>query len=343
MTEIGIHGIINTLETRKNKRIVENNMSNKEAEKTEQLIQFYKEDTAGENLQALIHQMKKTIFLIPAMLPDTPEINEIKQKVKDNPGVKINLPKGTAPMPAILTNQNGGKFFPIYSTKEQIPKEPKFDLLMNMPFGACCSFAMDERLEVEGIALNPFTDNLLFKKPMLEAIKKADEEAKKSVKQIQMTPKQFQIMMRQRAELHDFPARAFQEGVEFVQRLSDEKEAVVNEIYQNAYQNHELNPYEESNFSVMALNISEELLLVRVDLPPINESAQLCYRVYVTLNPKTEEIHYFTIERGRGKDERNLCGVNKEGKHIEYGEAPVEGVEIQRIIDIIEGEKEAEN
>ena len=212
---------------------------------------------------------------------------------------------------------------------------------MNMPFGACCSFAMDERLEVEGIALNPFTDNLLFKKPMLEAIKKADEEAKKSVKQIQMTPKQFQIMMRQRAELHDFPARAFQEGVEFVRRLSDEKEAVVNEIYQNAYQNHELNPYEESNFSVMALNISEELLLVRVDLPPINESAQLCYRVYV--NPKTEEIHYFTIERGRGKDERNLCGVNKEGKHIEYGEAPVEGVEIQRIIDIIEGEKEAEN
>ena len=50
MTEIGIHGIINTLETRKNKRIVENNMSNKEAEKTEQLIQIYKEDPAKENL-----------------------------------------------------------------------------------------------------------------------------------------------------------------------------------------------------------------------------------------------------------------------------------------------------
>ncbi len=85
-------------------------MNSKEVEKTEQLIQYYKEDSAQENLQALVHQMKKTVFLIPAMLPDTPEINEIKQKVKENPGVKINLPKGTAPMPAILTNQWGEIF-----------------------------------------------------------------------------------------------------------------------------------------------------------------------------------------------------------------------------------------
>ena len=318
-------------------------MNSKEVEKTEQLIQYYKEDSAQENLQALVHQMKKTVFLIPAMLPDTPEINEIKQKVKENPGVKINLPKGTAPMPAILTNQNGGKFFPVYSSKEQVPKEPKFDLLMNMPFGACCSFALDERLEVEGIAVNPFTDNLLFKKPLLEAIKKAEEESKKGVNQIQMSPKQFQIMMRQRAELHEFPALAFREGAQFIQRLSDEKEAVVNEIYSKSFQKQELYPFEESSFSVMALNISEELLLVRVDLPPVREAGQLGYRVYVTLNPKSGEIHYFTIERGRGKDERNLCGVGKDGKHIEYGEAPVEGVEIQRIIDIISGEKEIGN
>ena len=81
---------------------MEKGMNSKEVEKTEQLIQYYKEDSAQENLQALVHQMKKTVFLIPAMLPDTPEINEIKQKVKENPGVKINLPKGTAPMPAPL-------------------------------------------------------------------------------------------------------------------------------------------------------------------------------------------------------------------------------------------------
>ena len=53
---------------------------NHETKKTEQLIPIYKEDTAKENLQALVHQMKKTVFIVPAMLPDTPEIQEIKQR-----------------------------------------------------------------------------------------------------------------------------------------------------------------------------------------------------------------------------------------------------------------------
>lgn len=311
---------------------------NNETKKTEQLIQIYKEDAARENLQALIHQMKKTVFFIPAMLPDTPEVREAKQKVKENPGRQIQLPKGTAPMPAILNNNRGEKFFPVYSSQEQIPKEPKFDLLMNMPFQACCAMALDERLGTQGLSLNPFTDNLIFRTELLQAIQKGGELP--PVKQERkLTPKQYQIMMRQKAEFHDFPMRAFQEREEFVRRLSDERESVVDEVYRNAYQKAELYPYQESSFSVMALNISEELLLVQVDLPETAEAAQICHRIYVTLNPKNNEIHYFTIEKGRGKNERNLGGVNAEGRHLEYGEAPVEGAEIQKIMDLIRGEE----
>ena len=313
---------------------------NNETKKTEQLIQIYKEDAVRENLKALVHQMKKTVFLIPAMLPDTPEISEIKQKVKENPGQQINLPKGTAPMPAILNSQKGDKFFPVYSSPGQIPKEPKFDLLMNMPFLACCNLALDERLETLGLALNPFTDNLIFRKAMLEEIKKEAEAAKNNAAQVKVTPRQYQIMMRQKAEFHDLPRRAFQEGAEFIHRLSDQGEAVVNEVYQNAFQKPDLYPYDESSFSVMALNISRELLLVQVDLPLAEEAAQLCHRVYVTLNPETGRVHYFTIERGKGKGERNLGGVDDKGKHLEYGEAPVEGAEIQRIMDLIKNENE---
>ncbi len=307
-----------------------------ERKKTEQMIQFYKEDRAKENLDALVHQMKKTIFIIPAMLPDTPEVNEVKQKVKENPGQQIQLPKGTAPMPAILNSQKGEKFFPVYSSQGQIPKEPKFDLLMNLPFAACCNMALDERLDVKGMALNPFTDNLLFSKPMLEGIKKAGE-----AKQVKVTPKQYQVMMRQKAEFHDLPLRVFKEGAEFVKRLGDEREALVSEVFRGAFDKQELYPYEDGSFFVMALDINEDLLLVRIDLPPVNEAAQLCYRIYVTLNPNNDEVHYFTIEQGRGKDRRNLGGVNGKGQHVDYGEAPVEGVEIQRIMDIIEGEKKS--
>ena len=86
-------------------------MSN-ENKKTEQLIQIYKEDTVPENLQALLHQMKKTVFLTPAILPDTPEVREFKQSIKDKQEGQMKMPKGVVPIPAILNNQKGEKFFP---------------------------------------------------------------------------------------------------------------------------------------------------------------------------------------------------------------------------------------
>ena len=91
----------------------------------------------------------------------------------------------------------------------------------------------------------------------------------------------------------------------------------------------------------MPLNINEELLLIRLDLPEVKAPAQLCYRIYITLNPKNEkQIHYFTIERGKEKGERNLGAIGSDGKHYTFGEAPVEGAEIQRIMDLLEQEKE---
>ncbi len=313
---------------------------NNETTKTEQLIKFYKEDPVKENLQALVHQMKKTTFFVPGMFPDTPEIQAMKEQAKENPGQQVKLPEGTAPIPTILKNSEGEMYFPVYTNVGQIPKEPKFDLVMNIPFKSCYTMALNENMGTQGIVLNPFSDNLRFKKELLEAIRKEDEMIAAGAKQIKLTPQQFKVMMRQRAEFHDLPLRVFEEGSEFIQKLSDEKEVLVNEIYQKAFQQPNLYPFRESEFSVMPLNISEELILVRVDLPSIKEKAQLCYRVYITLNPKNDELRYFTIERGKEKGERNLGGINRELKHVEYGEAPVEGAEIQRIMDIIGQEKE---
>ena len=86
---------------------------------------------------------------------------------------------------------------------------------------------------------------------------------------------------------------------------------------------------------MMALNIRENLLLVRVDLPKPEEKTQLCRRIYITLQDE-QKVQYFTIERGKKKKERYLGGVDAEGKHIAYGEAPVESAEIQRILDLTE-------
>ncbi|GFI26702.1 hypothetical protein IMSAGC012_01825 [Lachnospiraceae bacterium] len=307
---------------------------NNETTKTEQLIQIYKEDSVKENLKALMHQMKKTSFFVPAIFPDTPEVLELKQQMKERPGQQIKLPKGVSPIPAVLNNQKGDKFLPVYSSPEQIPQEPRFDLLMNMPFHACCSLAMDARLQTQGMVLNPFTDNLSFKKELLEAVL-AEGAAPAAAKQVKLTSQQYQVMMRQKAEFHDFPLRAFREGSDFIYRLSDEGGTVVDEVYRQAYEKKELYPYQESDFDVMALNIRENLLLVRVDLPKPEEKTQLCRRIYITLQDE-QKVQYFTIERGKKKKERYLGGVDAEGKHIAYGEAPVESAEIQRILDLTE-------
>lgn len=313
---------------------------NNETKKTETLIQIYKEDPVRDNLRALVHQMRKTMFISPAILPNTPEAEEFKRTAKENNGQQVTLPKEAAPIPSILKNKDGVTFFPIYTTVEQVPKEPKYDVIVNVPFQNCVAMVMQGNLGAQGLAVNPFSDNLIFRKELLEALAREDEAMRKGATPIKLNPQQMKIVMRQKAEFKDFPTRIYDGGASFVHQLSDEREAIVNEIYQNAYQNPDMYPYSESDFSVMPLDINEELLLVRVDLPEVKDSAQLCHRIYVTLNPKSEEIHYFTVERGRKKGQSNLCGVSKEGRHIEYGEAPVEGAEIQRIMDIIEQNKE---
>lgn len=312
---------------------------NNETKKTETLIQIYKEDPVRDNLRALVHQMKKTVFLSPAVLPNTPQAEEFKRLAKEKNGEQLTLPKEAAPIPSILKNKDGVTFFPIYTTAEQIPKEPPYDVLMNVPFQSCVGIVMKGSLQAQGIAVNPFTDNLIFRKELLDALRKEDEALQAGAKPVKLTPRQMKIAMRQKAEFNDFPYKVYKEGAEFVHKLCDEKETVINEIYQNAYQDQEY-PFSEEEFSVMSLNISDDLLLVRADLPEVKDSAQLCHRIYVTLNPQNEEIHFFTVERGRKKDQTNLCGIDKNGRHVEYGEAPVEGAEIQRIMDIIEQQKE---
>lgn len=312
-----------------------------EKKKTEQLIQIYKEDRTEVNLRALVHQVQKTVFMVPSMMPSDIDKDEIRRMVEESGGKPAKLPEGAKPVPCVLTNPEGTVYFPLYTTMEQVPKEPHYDVIMNMPFHACLALAMHESLNAQGIVFNPFTDNLVFKKPLLEAISNGTFEQKPTgEKQVRISPAQFQVMMRQRTEFHELPLRLYKEKGAFVQKLSDEREELVNQIYHETYQNPQLYPYSERDFAVMALNISDDLQLVRVDLPDAKAPAQLCYRIYITFDPTKDEVHYFTIEKGKEKDERNLGGIDDQGRHQEYGEAPVEGAELQRIMDILKGETE---
>jgi hypothetical protein len=279
-------------------------------DKLEEAIKVYAAERNKENLSAVLNLLRPTRLLVPAML-----------KAPDQP------------TPCFLRNNEGEQFLAVYTSKTQIPKEPKSQAILSMPFPACNKMVVRPELQISGMVINPFSDNLVLKKALIEKLHEADEKATQS-RQVKMTPAQFTVFVKKQVEFGVLPKRLFAEKETFVNRICDEKEAFVNEIFAEAFHEPKLYPYGENDYSVMALDIAEDMTLIRLDLPERDMAVPLCYRVYLTFNPLTGKCAYFTIEMTQQKDVRLLGGVGEDGKHIDYGEAPVEGAELQKIMDL---------
>ena len=281
-------------------------------DKLEEAIREYAKANTKENLTTVLNLLRPTKLLVPAMLqaPDKP-------------------------VPCFLKSGSGEQFFVVYTSKAQMEKAPKSQALLIMTFPACNSVAANPNLKLSGMVINPFTDNLVLKIELVQKLHEADEKmAKEPPKQVKMTPHQFQAFLKNHTEFYIIPKRLYTEKAEFVNRLCDEKEAFVNEIFAAAFKEPKLYPYSEDDYSVMALDISEELTLIRVDFPDNGLVPPLCYRVYITYNPRKDEAHYYTIEMTKEKDVRLLGGIGEDCKHISYGNAPVEGAELQEVMNL---------
>ncbi len=65
-------------------------------------------------------------------------------------------------------------------------------------------------------------------------------------------------------------------------------------------------PYLPEDFSVMVMDLSDSLLIVRVDLPVRDMGVPSCFRVYFAWNDETQEGRYFL----------RLNGPRIRGKHL---------------------------
>ena len=281
-------------------------------DRLEEAIKQYAAEHTKERLSDVLNLLRPTKLLVPAML-----------KAPDQP------------VPCFLRSNSGEQYFVVYTSKAQMEKAPKSQAVLSMPFPACNSVAANPQLNLVGLVINPFTDNLVLKKELVEKLHEADEKlAKNQPKQVKMTPQQFQAFIKNQTEFSIIPKRLYAEKAEFVQKLCDEKETFVNEIFAQAFREPKLYPYTEDDYSVMALEIAQDLTLIRVDLPDKGITPPLCYRVYITYNPLKDEAGYYTIEMTKEKDVRLLGGINPKGKHVSYGNAPVEGAELQEIMNL---------
>lgn len=279
-------------------------------EKLEEAIRVYQEERTKENLGIILNLLRPTKLLVPAMLKAPNQ-----------------------PVPCFLKNADGKMFLAVYTSKAQIPAEPKSQAILSIPFPACNDLVVKEELNLLGMVINPFSQNLVLGKELVQKLHESDLKMMQT-KQVKMTPEQFGVFVKKQVEFGILPKRLFTEKESFVKQLCEEKESFVNQIFAGAYREEKLYPYSAADYSVMALDIAPDLTLVRVDFPDDGIVPPLCYRVYITYDPIMKKAGYYTIEKMAEPGKHLLGGFGEDGKHITYGEAPVEGAEIDRIMSL---------
>ena len=275
-------------------------------DRLEEAIAEYAKEQSKEKLTEILNLLRPTQLLVPAMLKAPNE-----------------------PVPCFLQSPEGNQYLAVYTSKKHIPKKPKSQAILSMTFPACNSVVVNPNIKVAGMVINPFSTNFVLKRELIERLHEADVKA---AKQVKLTPEQFRVLVKKQIEFGTLPKRLFTEKEAFMNLLRDGREEFVRELFTEAFREEKLNTYTRDDFSVMALDIGPDLRMVRIDFPEDGMVAPLCYRVYLTFDPITKKAGYYTIEKMAEGEAHLLGGFLEDGKHVSYGEAPVEGAEMDRII-----------
>lgn len=290
-------------------------------EKLEELVKQYTDEKNADNLNALIEELRKCRLLVPA------NINEEKK-----------------PVPCMLNSKDKGMYFPVYTALKQIPQSPRSEAIINMPYLAVNEMTAQQQENLGGVAINPFTDNLIFKMPLVLRIQEVEKKRRELAKQggepkkktLQLTPEQYLQFERRQFEFGFLPKRFFEQGQAFMDELCEKKEEYIDQLFEEAYQEKRRYPYLPEDFSVMVMNIAEDLLIVRVDLPAQDMAAPSCLRIYLAWNEVAGSGRYLTIETVKDSKERKLGELTLYWKKVDHGVAPVEGAELQYVIDLLQ-------
>lgn len=70
---------------------------------------------------------------------------------------------------------------PIYTSKAQLSKDHPSPCIVNMPFLAVNNMVANKESKLDGIAFNPFTHNLIFKKPLVEKIEAVERPEERDI------------------------------------------------------------------------------------------------------------------------------------------------------------------
>lgn len=293
----------------------ENVTINVKNEDIEKCIDTYLREKKAQHLNQLVMKLRTSRILVPA-----------------------NLNKDKKPVPCLIQGPDNTKFFPLFTCKEQIPPQPKSEVIMNLPFLAANEMVEQHIDEIDGIAINPFTQNLIFKRPLIKQIAETEKKLKENprTKTVEMTPEDYIKFERKEFEFGHLPKKFFAQGKEMLKELCEKRENYIDELFEAGYQQPRMYPYLTEEFSVMVMNLSDDLLLVRVDFPENGMGIPSCYSVYLSWEDSTGKGRYFTVEKTKEEGTWLIGEVDAGFKHISHGEIPAGGAEMQKIVELLE-------
>ena len=296
----------------------------------EAAIAEFIQDRQKEKYARVMEILEKSKVLVPVMQLQGVDEETRKQMQKNQ---FVQLPKETRILPCLLRKDTGEQVLPIFSSPEQIPPDKKSQGLVAMPFQVCLSMVMSNQEHVESIALNPFTHNIGLPKTILEvAVKRRDMV--QNAKTIKVSEKQFRQMVHNRMALYLLPQYLFEHPEEGLKELQEREGELMLQFYKESYPEGKRDAVINTpdDFSVMAMNITEDMQITRVDMPDETNKKGMCYRVYVVHLRRTQDILYYTLEK---TEQGNYIGmVTPDGKHELVEPVPDNGAEIEAVMNL---------
>ena len=307
----------------------------------ESMVHDFLENQVEQKFVALMEKLEGVNVYVPAMPPQNMP-PEMLERIKA--GENVAATAGIPPQPYLLRKSDGTNVLPIFTTKEQIPEEKRTPMLLYMPYSACVALVMGNQDKIQEIALNPFTEGLTINKPPIEVAfrrfqarqngnvmpqgrshSRDSEQTLSAVttpeataggtKTVQMSGKEFRHLVNNRAATVILPMFFLGNPEKAMEQFMAQKEKFLLEIFASLYPEGAHCDYETDDFSILTMQVSDTLQIVRIDLPSVQPMEESVLRIYLAVKDE-KEIRYYVVQRTAQKEENRILRIY-EDKHQE--------------------------
>lgn len=306
--------------------------------KLDDLAKQFMTSKDNNDFKDFMEELEKSLVFVPAK-PSDEMAEKIKAAAAEGKGVVA--PQNEQPGILLLNKGDGGKIFPIFTSREQIPKEQLPPALLNMPFRAVIGIMKKNMSEVKEIVVNPFTNGIVLNENLIDlADRRFKQQSMMSKKAedgeadiVQLSPEQFHNIACSRVARDILPTKVYGDFDALMSDLAIKKDQAILDMLKSVYPADFECPFTDEEVEVMRLQLDEELFLTRIDLPEKYVYLGNPVRAYITLN--RGDVDYFVVEKSSDKRQGFIARVDKNKQYTQVAPAPLSSGEIEMIISLI--------